>query len=193
QPTPLMKFISFSRLIDMKFYISDLLLWPKNSDNEIRALHFNDGEINIIHGISRTGKSSIIAIIDYCLGSSRCSIPVGIIRNKVRWFGLKVFIKNKFYLIARHSPSFSSSSNEFYLSVIGADGQLPDSIVGNYNLSQFKQRINNIVQITNISVSEEYYEGEKNDPPSFRDMTSFNFQLSTFNFQLSTTAYSSKP
>ncbi|MGM7964007.1 DUF3732 domain-containing protein [Yersinia enterocolitica] len=160
----------------MKFYISDLILWPKDTNNKIRTLHFNDGEINIIHGISGTGKSSIIAIIDHCLGSLRCSIPVGIIRDKVRWFGLKVYIKDQFYLIARHTPSYSSSTNECHISIIDINSPLPELITGNYNLAQFKQRINNISQITNISINGDYDEDEKNDPPSFRDLTSFNFQ-----------------
>ncbi|MGR4435354.1 hypothetical protein K8Q46_01940 [Escherichia coli] len=80
----------------MKFYISQLILWPKDISNKTQTLKFHDGEINIVHGVSGTGKSSIISIIDYCLGSSRCSIPVGIIREKVRWFGLKIYIKINF-------------------------------------------------------------------------------------------------
>jgi len=67
----------------MQFYISDLILWPTNRKNEIRTLHFVEDKVNVIHGRSRTGKSSVIAIIDYCLGSSRCNIPVGTIRKKV--------------------------------------------------------------------------------------------------------------
>ncbi|EKN6081078.1 DUF3732 domain-containing protein [Yersinia enterocolitica] len=159
----------------MKFYISQLILWPKDISNKTQTLKFHDGEINIIHGVSGTGKSSIISIIDYCLGSSRCSIPVGIIREKVRWFGLKIYIKNKFYIIARNSPSYPSA-NDCHISISSENEQIPETISGNYSLSQFKQRLNILCQITNISIDTNYDENEKYDPPSYRDLTSFNFQ-----------------
>ncbi|HCB2603525.1 TPA: DUF3732 domain-containing protein, partial [Citrobacter koseri] len=159
----------------MKFYISQLILWPKDISNKTQILKFHDGEINIVHGVSGTGKSSIISIIDYCLGSSRCSIPVGIIREKVRWFGLKIYIKNKFYIIARSSPSYSSA-NDCHISITSESEQIPETISGNYSLSQFKQRLNILCQITNISIETNYDENEKYDPPSYRDLTSFNFQ-----------------
>ncbi|EIS8847877.1 AAA family ATPase, partial [Salmonella enterica] len=159
----------------MKFYISQLILWPKDISNKTQTLKFHDGEINIVHGVSGTGKSSIISIIDYCLGSSRCSIPVGIIREKVRWFGLKIYIKNKFYIIARSSPSYSSA-NDCHISITSESEQIPETISGNYSLSQFKQRLNILCQITNISIETNYDENEKYDPPSYRDLTSFNFQ-----------------
>lgn len=159
----------------MKFYISQIILWPKDTRNQIQCLKFNDGAINIVHGVSGTGKSSIISITDYCLGSSRCSIPVGIIREKVRWFGLKVYINNKFYIIARSSPSHPSV-NDCHVSVTSDSEEIPETISGNYSLSQFKQRLNAIFQITNISIETNYDENEKYDPPSYRDLTSFNFQ-----------------
>ncbi|ELV2702418.1 hypothetical protein QNO67_003719 [Salmonella enterica] len=151
----------------MKFYISQLILWPKDISNKTQTLKFHDGEINIVHGVSGTGKSSIISIIDYCLGSSRCSIPVGIIREKVRWFGLKIYIKNKFYIIARSSPSYSSA-NDCHISITSESEQIPETISGNYSLSQFKQRLNILCQITNISIETNYDENEKYDPPSYR-------------------------
>ncbi len=74
----------------MKFMIDSLILWPSNSENKIQEIFFKKNKLNIIHGISGTGKSSVISIIDYCLGSSKCAIPVGIIRESVAWFGIKV-------------------------------------------------------------------------------------------------------
>ena len=35
-------------------------------------------------GASKTGKSAVIPIIDYCLASGKCSIPVGTIRRACR-------------------------------------------------------------------------------------------------------------
>ncbi|EOG5604880.1 AAA family ATPase [Providencia stuartii] len=51
--------------------IDSLILWPSDSENNIQEIFFEKNKVNIIHGISGTGKSSIISIIDYCLGSSK--------------------------------------------------------------------------------------------------------------------------
>jgi hypothetical protein len=69
------------------FQISKIILWPKNPQHKIRTVAFQRGRINVISGLSRTGKSAIIPIIDYCLGSRRCTIPTGVIREKNSWFG----------------------------------------------------------------------------------------------------------
>jgi len=77
----------------MQFYLEKVILWPVNKENKIEEINFFTDKINVIHGRSGTGKSSIISIIDYCLGASRCSIPVGLIRDEVEWFGVVLVIK----------------------------------------------------------------------------------------------------
>lgn len=58
-----------------------------------RVLEFRPGQVNIITGRSRTGKSAIIDIVDYCLGSSHFRIPEGTIRDTVSWYGLLLQIQ----------------------------------------------------------------------------------------------------
>lgn len=55
----------------MKFTIDSVILWPKKSGFTYRKVDFTPDKVNIITGASRTGKSAIIPIIDYCLGSSK--------------------------------------------------------------------------------------------------------------------------
>lgn len=57
----------------MKLQIRKLILWPKNGGAP-RELEFKLGKVNIISGSSKAGKSAVIPIIDYCLGSERCAI-----------------------------------------------------------------------------------------------------------------------
>jgi len=40
-----------------------------------REIDFDPDTVNVITGASGTGKSAIIDAIDYCLGSSKCSLP----------------------------------------------------------------------------------------------------------------------
>lgn len=72
----------------MKFAINSIILWPRKQEYSPRILSFKSGVVNIITGASRTGKSAIIPIIDYCLGSDKCTIPVDVIRNACSWFGV---------------------------------------------------------------------------------------------------------
>ena len=74
----------------MTFQIKKLLLWPKKEGKGIRTVEFELDKVNVITGDSRTGKSAIVPIIDYCLASSDCLIPRDVIRDSVAWYGLLV-------------------------------------------------------------------------------------------------------
>lgn len=75
------------------------------SGDRIRILPFDFGKVNIITGESKTGKTAIVSIIDYCLGSSECHVPSGVIRDSAEWFGLTIKILNEEIFIARRNPS----------------------------------------------------------------------------------------
>ena len=57
-------------------------------DGHSRVVNVDPGQVNIISGDSRTGKSAILGIIDYCFGASECDVPEGKVRRNVSWFGL---------------------------------------------------------------------------------------------------------
>ena len=59
----------------MYFQLRKLILWPRNGTAP-RVVKFEPGVVNVISGASKTGKSAVIPIIDYCLGSDKCAIPV---------------------------------------------------------------------------------------------------------------------
>ncbi len=97
----------------MKFKILNIALLPNNEELEQRLIPFNVDFVNVISGASERGKSAIIYIIDYCLGSSTSRIPVGLIRNKTNWFCLHIRFDHQEALICRRSPIHSDK--EFYL------------------------------------------------------------------------------
>jgi hypothetical protein len=73
---------------------------------EKRILPFNLGKVNIITGESKSGKSALIEIVNYCLASSGCDIPEGIIRDTVSYFSVIVtFEDNESVFIARENPN----------------------------------------------------------------------------------------
>ncbi|WP_034456916.1 DUF3732 domain-containing protein [Buttiauxella noackiae] len=157
----------------MKFTIDTLILWPVNPENDIQEISFKNDKINIIHGISGTGKSSIASIIDYCLGSSKCAIPVGLIRESVIWFGLKVDIHGYKYLIARKTPGNKTVSNEYHLNHFPA--KLPDSLTVTHTNNGFKNKFNQLVNLSDLPQSEENEPVGFDGRASFRDMAAFNF------------------
>src|ERR1700686_801428 len=99
----------------MRFEILRLLLWPKDSAKDIRIVHFKPGQLNVISGVSRTGKSAIIPIIDYCLGSDRCTIPTGIIRQKTAWFGVLIRTTEGEKLFARREPETQQATDDMHV------------------------------------------------------------------------------
>ena len=66
--------------------IDEIVLYG-NNDN-VRRLDFSKKNMNIITGKSKTGKSSIGDIIEYCLGRTECKIAEGVIKDNVAWYGL---------------------------------------------------------------------------------------------------------
>lgn len=96
----------------MKFAINSIILWPRKQEYSPRILSFKSGVVNIITGASRTGKSAIIPIIDYCLGSDKCTIPVDVIRNACSWFGVLFDMKGEQILLCRREPGDKASTGD---------------------------------------------------------------------------------
>jgi hypothetical protein len=88
--------------------IHAIVLYSYN--NQRRILPFKTGAVNIITGKSKTGKSVIGDIIDYCFGGTSCNIAEGIVRDSVAWYGLHLEHKNEFLFIARENPPRGQSS-----------------------------------------------------------------------------------
>ncbi len=160
----------------MKFFIKTIILWPKDVKKKKREIHFEPDKVNIITGQSQTGKSSIIPIIDYCLGASKCRIPVGIIREKTEWFGIVVQLEDMQWLVARKEPGMVSNNSDLYF-IKGIDIKIPEFIkLKESNVNVLKDNLNRIAQLTNLSFD---YDGGKtgfSERPSFRDLSAFQFQ-----------------
>lgn len=110
----------------MYLSILKLIIWPKDIRKEPRILCFKPGSINYITGASRSGKSAIIEIIDYCLGSGGCSIPkIGPIRRTSSWYGLLISTVEGEKLLARRDPDEQISTDDYHI-VEGTTIELPD-------------------------------------------------------------------
>src|SRR5882757_4872186 len=112
----------------MQFQILKLILWSK-AGHEPRVLDFEPGMANVISGASKTGKSAVIPIIDYCLASGKCSIPVGVIREACSWFGIVIETLEGQKLLARRDPGEARQTSDMFLlegNVVEVPSEAPD-------------------------------------------------------------------
>jgi hypothetical protein len=94
----------------MSMQILNIVLY--GHDGQQRTLDLKPGSVNIITGASKTGKSALIHIVDYCFGSSECQVPAGIIRKSVAWFAVRLQLSNGQAVVARRCPPPGAASSE---------------------------------------------------------------------------------
>lgn len=117
----------------MSIQIHDLVLY--SHDGRVRKLPFTPGEVNVITGASKTGKSALISIVDFCMGSGKCKVPYGIIRSAVSWFGLRLKLDDGEAFIARKAPRLDGDYSEECYVVIGREIAIPafEDLISNTN------------------------------------------------------------
>lgn len=96
-------------------------------DGRRREVLFEPGRVNIISGDSRTGKSAILGIIDYCFGAKECDVPEGKVRRNVSWFGLLLETPRGQAFIARQLPLGEGKSNEAVFVRTDSEVRTPDA------------------------------------------------------------------
>jgi len=159
----------------MKLQICKLILWPKNG-GKYRELEFEQGKVNIISGSSKAGKSAVIPIIDYCLGSERCAIPVGTIRKTCEWFGILIDTDEGQKLLARTEPGNQRTTDDMFI-IEGEFIEIPESIDNkNTNRQNVKEILNRLSGLPNIGFGDDPAEFGFKNRPSFRDLMAFCFQ-----------------
>ena len=158
----------------MKLHIEEILLWAKDPSKGLRTINLSTDHVSVITGDSKTGKSSLTWIIDYCLGSGKCAIPVGLIRNVVEWFGLKLQLQNTQMLVIRRNPGNQQQTSEMYWEE-GISVNIPEQPEKNARVDDLVNRMNQLGLLSSLDFSEEAGRPGYAGRASFRDMASFNF------------------
>jgi hypothetical protein len=81
-----------------------------NAAGDRRTLPFELNSVNIITGRSGTGKSSVVDIIDYCLGSGDYTVAAGVIRRTTRMYALELETESGIVISARPAPGEKRST-----------------------------------------------------------------------------------
>ncbi len=162
----------------MRTTIKQVAIFSGKGDK--RHIPFNEG-VNIITGDSKTGKSALIEIIDYCMFSSRSSIPKGKITDFASLFVVVFQVDEIFIVIGRPaSGSEIGKITEAYLNI-----ETDYSSIENFGMDYFDnlvlKPIKNDVQTEfeeylGLSLKQLESDSEKFGKLSIRDTVSFLFQ-----------------
>jgi hypothetical protein len=96
-----------------------------NQHGERRVLPFRLGSVNIITGESKTGKSSLINILDFCLGRRDFTLFEGVNRNVVTWYAVLLQVGATQVFIAKSPPSGHAVQQSQGYIAIGAEVTMP--------------------------------------------------------------------
>jgi hypothetical protein len=109
----------------MTMQILDIVVFSHHGQK--RVLSLKTGAANIITGSSKTGKSALVDIVDYCFAAGECRVPEGPIRRAVAWFGLRLQLDSGQAFIARRCPDARSVSSEECFVEVGDRVEVPDA------------------------------------------------------------------
>lgn len=158
----------------MKSYIKAIIIF--NENDEKRLVPLKQG-VNIITGESKTGKSALVEIIDYCLCSTRCTIPKGKITDFSYLYVLVMGIGDNTYIIARYNWDnggkmyFSKEEKDFNYKVLSLD-YFSEKPTLPYKDAQYEIECALGLFVTNMATDADQ-QGKK---ASLRNMVSYLFQ-----------------
>ncbi|MDF0707659.1 DUF3732 domain-containing protein [Flagellimonas okinawensis] len=165
----------------MQLKIKNIILYPESIEKKPRVISFDTKKLNVITGYSQRGKSAIIDIVDYCLGSGECNIPVGKIRDSVSVYALYLELNDEFYFLARENYELSKSTMYFFKENVKGENLDLRSNKWLANKSEYKVSIAFVKkQLSELAGFKNYTVEDQNNPfntsASFRDTAAFQFQ-----------------
>ncbi len=160
----------------MKFQLLKLIIWPKATNLVPRIVEFTPGVLNVITGASRTGKSAIIPIIDYCLASSDCFIPIDTIRDHASWYGVVFQTASEEILLARGVPAGTKLSNDLFILRASTVSVPPVIDEPNEKIDGVKNILNTISSVPYFSLEGDIERKSYQARLGFRDLMALVFQ-----------------
>lgn len=154
----------------MKFSINKMILWF--AEGETRELQFEKNKINVITGNSKTGKTAILEIIDYCLCGSESNISEKYIGETVKWYGLNFNINDKTYTIARGEYRNKKPSMDYYFSEEGGIPKIPRCTISESDLKSILENEFSVTKKVTFSYGGKTIKG--NSKISYRYFWMFN-------------------
>jgi hypothetical protein len=152
-------------------------IWSR--EGEKRTIELRPGELNIITGEAKTGKSALLEIVEFCLGRSTVSLPEGAVTRSVDWYGLIVGVGDHSVFVGRPGPRTRQATvSGAHLALGGLDLSFPEhsELEVNSNadsVTEYLTRVTGIGEYENVPPS-----GATRPPlrPTVRHASLFCFQ-----------------
>jgi hypothetical protein len=134
----------------MNSYIKGIALFRDNTSKGKSVIELSRG-LNIISGESKTGKSALIDVIDWCLGATECRIPKGKITKFANLYVLLIELNGHSILIARKDEF--KGKNLIYFEEVSKKIEITNISFDDFNdenyikLNDFLERLNSIMDI----------------------------------------------
>lgn len=96
-----------------------IILYSKTGARQ--TLDFTPGALNIVTGESKTGKSALLDIVEYCLGRDTLQMPIGPITSTVSWYAALFQLGSGRAFVARPAPQTGKASTQRAMLAFGID------------------------------------------------------------------------
>lgn len=119
-------------------------------EGERRDVEFRLGGLNIVTGASKTGKSALLDIVDYCWGRGECTVAEGEIRKSVSWFMLHLDNNGEGIILARRNPGPAGRASDDIYFARGVEILPPDDkgFTKNITADGLKSQLSSILGIS---------------------------------------------
>lgn len=135
-----------------------------HQDGRRKDVKFELGKLNIITGHSRTGKSSLITIVDYCLGRDSAPIPRTKWFNAISWYvTIWQFADGSRALLGRPSSPSEKGTSKAMLEFGGSDLVAPsfEALRVNTDSDALRAQVGALMGLANVQLerSQESFSG----------------------------------
>ena len=127
--------------------ISQIVLYSQTG--KTRTVHFHLGALNVVTGISASGKSALLHIVEYCLGRGTSTVPEGVISGNVDWFAVLLQLANQQVFIARRKPREGHTTSTRAMLELGREIVPPsvDQLTENIDTTALREQLGRLIGI----------------------------------------------
>lgn len=106
-------------------HIEAIAVYHRDGRPDPRLVRFRGGRMNVVSGVPNRGKSALLEIVDYCMGRSDFTVPEGVVRDTVSWYGVCLSHDGERTWALRPEPSGGNDSTAAMMLVPAAAEEPP--------------------------------------------------------------------
>lgn len=136
--------------------ILDIVLY--GDGDRVRRLPLEPNQLNIITGASKTGKSALSHIVEYCLGRDSFLVPATVIADNVRWYALRLQFPTTQVFVARAAPARGEKTSSAIHLEVGTELSIPPAseLLKKINRRDMRDKLTRLLRINpNLNIPED--------------------------------------